>query len=47
MKITASVDFGLIRGEADREGMFKGMHEAQKFRAMVSCTRKEATLAVS
>jgi cytochrome P450 len=37
MKLTASVDFGLIRGEADREGMFKGMHAAQKFRAMGVC----------
>ncbi|RMZ88715.1 hypothetical protein DV736_g4066, partial [Chaetothyriales sp. CBS 134916] len=37
MKITASVDFGLIRGEADREGMFRGIHEAQKFRAMGVC----------
>ncbi|EXJ92294.1 hypothetical protein A1O3_00844 [Capronia epimyces CBS 606.96] len=37
MKITASVDFGLVRGEADREGMFRGMHEAQKFRAMAVC----------
>ncbi|OQV06220.1 hypothetical protein CLAIMM_10824 isoform 1 [Cladophialophora immunda] len=37
MKITASVDFGLIRGEADREGMFKGLHEAQKFRSMGVC----------
>ncbi|KAL9105781.1 MAG: hypothetical protein Q9227_009083 [Pyrenula ochraceoflavens] len=37
MKLTASADFGLIRGEADREGMFKGMHEAQKFRSMAIC----------
>ncbi|KAH8896394.1 putative cytochrome P450 monooxygenase [Thozetella sp. PMI_491] len=37
MKLTASADFGLVRGEADREGMFRGMHEAQKFRAMVIC----------
>ena len=35
MKLTASVDFGLMRGEADREGMFRGIHAAQKFRAMV------------
>ncbi|EXJ69160.1 uncharacterized protein A1O5_08095 [Cladophialophora psammophila CBS 110553] len=37
MRVTASVDFGLIRGEADREGMFKGLHEAQKFGATDVC----------
>ncbi|KIW82636.1 hypothetical protein Z517_05663 [Fonsecaea pedrosoi CBS 271.37] len=37
MKVTASVDFGLMRGEADREGMFKGLHDAQKFRSMGVC----------
>lgn len=41
MKLTVSADFGLIRGEADREGMFKGVDAAQTYRAMVgdSCTR--------
>ena len=35
MKLTADVDFGLMRAEADSEAMFKGMTTAMKFRAMV------------
>ncbi|XP_044718105.1 cytochrome p450 domain-containing protein [Hirsutella rhossiliensis] len=37
MKLTVSNDFGLIKGEADREGMFKGVDAAQTYRAMASC----------
>lgn len=35
MKLTVSEDFGLIRGTADREGMFRGVDGAQTYRAMV------------
>lgn len=35
MKLTVSADFGLIRGEADREAMFKGVDTVQAYRAMV------------
>ena len=38
MKLTADVDFGLMRAEAQAETMFKGMTTALKLRAMVSCT---------
>lgn len=38
MKLTVSADFGLIRGEADREGMFRGVDAAQTYRAMVRDT---------
>ncbi|KDN68137.1 hypothetical protein CSUB01_10609 [Colletotrichum sublineola] len=37
MKLTVSNDFGLIKGDADREGMFKGVDAAQTYRAMASC----------
>ncbi|KAB8075712.1 cytochrome P450 [Aspergillus leporis] len=37
MKLTVSADFGLIRGEADREGMFRGVDAAQTYRAMAAC----------
>ncbi|KAK1963582.1 putative cytochrome P450 monooxygenase, partial [Colletotrichum sublineola] len=37
MKLTVSKDFGLIKGDADREGMFKGVDAAQTYRAMASC----------
>lgn len=36
MKLTVSNDFGLIKGTADRVGMFKGVDAAQTYRAMVS-----------
>lgn len=35
MKLTVSADLGLIRGEAHREGMFKGDDAAQTYRARV------------
>lgn len=36
MKLTADVDFGLMRSEAQAEILFKGMTTALKVRAMVS-----------
>lgn len=36
MKLTISSDFGLIRGDADREEMFRGVDGAQTYRAMVN-----------
>jgi hypothetical protein len=36
MKLTLSSDLGLMSQEADYDGMFKGVDEAQTFLAMVS-----------
>ena len=46
MKIIADVDFGLMRGEANLEDMFKGMSAAMKFRAIVGCVSKKKALLV-
>lgn len=47
MKLTVSSDFGLIRGEADREGMFKGVDAAQTYRAMVPNSSSPSTTSTS